>query len=96
MRCNNIQQNTITSNLYQGKAMSLLSEGSLCPKKSRLIRMPDVISLTGLSRSSIYFKMKKKEFPPKIQIGERSIAWLEADIYEWINDKLTKGKNNDK
>lgn len=74
--------------------MSLLSEGSLHPKKSRLIRMPDVMLLTGLSRSSIYFQMKTKEFPQKIQIGERAIAWLESDIHEWINNKLMKGEGN--
>ncbi|MEQ4733793.1 AlpA family phage regulatory protein [Providencia rettgeri] len=52
--------------------------------------MPDVISLTGLPRSTIYFKMKHKEFPSQVQIGSRSVAWLESEIHEWINNNLRK------
>lgn len=72
--------------------MSLLPMGNLNSEKSRLLRMPDVITLTGLPRSTIYFKMKNKEFPNQVQIGSRSVAWLESEVHEWINDNLRKRK----
>ncbi|WP_272537725.1 helix-turn-helix transcriptional regulator [Providencia sp. PROV193] len=70
--------------------MSLLPTGNLNSEKNRLLRMPDVISLTGLPRSTIYFKMKHKEFPSQVQIGSRSVAWLESEVHEWINNNLRK------
>lgn len=70
--------------------MSLLPMGNLNSEKSRLLRMPDVITLTGLPRSTIYFKMKNKEFPNQVQIGSRSVAWLESEVYEWINNNLRR------
>lgn len=61
---------------------------------SRLLRLPDVINLTGLPRSTIYLKVKKKEFPLQIQISSRSVAWLESEVYAWINKNIKKRNGN--
>jgi len=42
------------------------------------------MNLTGLPKSTIYLKMKNKQFPSQLQIGSRSVAWLESEIQEWI------------
>jgi prophage regulatory protein len=34
----------------------------------RMIKLPEVISMTGLSRSSIYLQIKKGNFPPQIKL----------------------------
>ena len=68
----------------------MVSNGS----NSRLLRLPDVINLTGLPRSTIYLKVKKKEFPLQIQISSRSVAWLESEVYEWINKNIKKRNGN--
>lgn len=56
----------------------------------RLIRLPDVMSITGLKRSTIYFKMKKGNFPNNIPIGERSVAWVEGEVINWIDGNISK------
>ncbi len=57
------------------------------PEKSpSFLRLPEVKSRVGLSRSSIYAKMQHGEFPPPISLGARAVAWLESDIDEWISD----------
>lgn len=61
---------------------------------SRLLRLPDVISLTGLPRSTIYLKVKNKEFPTQINIGSRSVAWIESEVHEWINQSINKRSDN--
>jgi len=61
---------------------------------SRLLRLPDVISLTGLPRSTIYLKVKNKEFPTQINIGSRSVAWIESEVHEWINQSINKRSYN--
>jgi len=58
----------------------------------RLMRMPDVINMTGLPRSTIYLKMKQNEFPQQVQISSRSVAWIESEIQSWINNNVSKRK----
>lgn len=55
---------------------------------SDLIRINEVISMTALSRSSIYTYKKNGEFPNPIQLTSRSIAWVRADVEQWISDKI--------
>lgn len=53
-----------------------------------ILRLPTVKIRTGLSRSSIYLRMARDEFPKPISLGGRSVGWLEGDIDEWISKKL--------
>ncbi|MFH1885211.1 MAG: AlpA family transcriptional regulator [Pseudomonadota bacterium] len=50
----------------------------------RLLRRPDVESLTGLGRSAIYQKVAAGDFPPPVRLGLRAVAWREAEVLEWI------------
>jgi prophage regulatory protein len=59
---------------------------------NKINRLPAVIEKTGLSRSSIYLRMNKGEFPQSISLGDRAIGWLEADIEQWLEDKITASK----
>ncbi len=54
----------------------------------RIIRLPDVISSTGLKRSTIYKKIAEHSFPAPIPLGNKSVGWLEADIQHWIEDRI--------
>ena len=51
---------------------------------NRLMRRPEVESITGLSRASIYAKMQKGQFPTPVRLGSNSVAWRAADIAAWI------------
>lgn len=55
----------------------------------QLLRLKQVEEKTGLKRSQIYLYMKSGDFPRSIKIGPASVAWLESEINEWINLKLT-------
>lgn len=52
----------------------------------RLIIMKEILTITGLGRSTIYLYMSQQRFPNSIKIGYRSVAWAEEDIQEWINN----------
>lgn len=58
---------------------------------TKLIRLPEVIELTGLSRSSIYAYISQGLFPQPVKIGIRSVAWYEWEIQEWINNRIRSG-----
>ena len=51
---------------------------------NKVIRLPAVKELTGLSRSTIYLRMSKNEFPQSISLGGRAIGWLEGDVNQWL------------
>ncbi|WP_454742189.1 helix-turn-helix transcriptional regulator [Cupriavidus necator] len=45
-----------------------------------ILRRKQVEQETGLSRSSIYSRIKLKTFPPPVQLGPRSVGWRRGDI----------------
>ena len=51
---------------------------------NRLLKRPEVEALTGLSRSSIYLRMKRGDFPAPVRISTNSVAWRASDVDEWI------------
>lgn len=72
--------------------MSLLPYGNAHSENCRLLRIPDVMALTGLPKSTIYLKVKNKEFPAQVQIGARSVAWVESEVNDWIINNLRNRK----
>jgi prophage regulatory protein len=50
------------------------------------LRLPAVMARTGLSRSSLYLRMNKGEFPAAHALGPRMIAWLESDVDQWMSN----------
>ena len=59
-----------------------------CSTDSRLLRRPEVQTLTGLSKSTMYQMIADGEFPKQIQIGKRSVFWVEGHITQWIEEKI--------
>lgn len=54
----------------------------------RLIRLKEVMRLTGLGRTSIYKFMAEERFPKQVSLGGRVAAWVESEIEEWLQDKI--------
>ena len=44
------------------------------------VRMPSVLRMTGLGRSTIYRLMAEDKFPRAVRIGDRAVAWRQTDI----------------
>ncbi|WNC70913.1 AlpA family transcriptional regulator [Thalassotalea psychrophila] len=59
----------------------------------KILRLPAVIELTGLSRSSIYLRMKNQIFPQSISLGDRAVGWLEEDINQWLERCIVASKS---
>jgi prophage regulatory protein len=54
------------------------------PVRPRLLRRKEVLSMVGLSQSSLYEQIAAGQFPAPIPIGANSVAWLESEIWGWI------------
>lgn len=50
----------------------------------KFLKLQNVMSITGLSRSSIYLAIAEGRFPKQINLGARSIAFLESEVQEWM------------
>jgi len=54
----------------------------------RLLRLPDVMRITGLRRSSIYDMVRAGTFPQAIPLTKVARAWSEAEVQEWIASRI--------
>lgn len=54
------------------------------PEPDRIIRLNTVRFRTGLSRSTIYRKIREGTFPAQIRISINGAGWKESDINRWI------------
>jgi len=43
---------------------------------------------TSISRSHIYALIESGEFPKQVSLSERSVAWVETEIDEWIDSRI--------
>jgi prophage regulatory protein len=57
-----------------------------------ILRLNDVKSRTGLSRSTIYARMAEGAFPKTISLGGRAVGWVEAEINDWISARVQNSR----
>jgi len=53
-----------------------------------LLRLPDVLRITGISKTAMYCLIKIGEFPAPVPLGARAVAWASTEIEEWVANKL--------
>ena len=58
----------------------------------KVIRLKEVIELTGLSKSTIYRLTESNKFPKQLSLGERSVGWLESEVNEWLENRINDRK----
>ena len=62
--------------------------GTQHPRSRRVVRLPEVLEITGLSRTTIWRRERDGSFPAPIRLGgehTRAVGWWEHDIYDWID-----------
>lgn len=66
-----------------------------------IIRRKQVEARTGLSRSSIYARLRPNPrrpgdydptFPKPVSVGARAVGWIEAEIDAWIAAQIEKSR----
>ena len=63
--------------------------------KENLIRLREVMKITGFGRSHIYKLINIGEFPKQIQISPGSVAWLESELETWMKERIRLSRKND-
>jgi prophage regulatory protein len=55
--------------------------------RERLVRLPQVETMTGFKKSTLYQWMKAGTFPRPVHLG-RMTAWPESSIHQWIQNQI--------
>jgi predicted DNA-binding transcriptional regulator AlpA len=53
------------------------------------LRLPQVKATTGLSKTTIYEKIKDNAFPCPVQISKRAVAWVESEVRQWAASQVS-------
>lgn len=62
----------------------------------RLIKRPEVQRLTGLSRTGIYDRVRRGEFPAPVSLGGSAVAWVESEVSAWIQARIEASRTTGK
>ncbi len=55
---------------------------------ARFLRLPEVMGLTGLTRSTLYDSIKRGSFPASVPLGGKSVAWLSTEVDAWMAERV--------
>ena len=55
----------------------------------RLLRLPEVLAKTGDTTTAWYDKVRRKVAPGSVPIGPRAVAWVEAEIDQYIDGLIS-------
>lgn len=58
--------------------------------RDRFMRLPEVISTCGLSRSTIYDLISRDQFPSQISLSGKNVAWLASEIDRWMQSRIAQ------
>lgn len=64
-----------------------IRNNSPSPTPDRIIRASEVLTMTGLSRTTIWRMENRDEFPRRVSLGANSVGWKLSEIKHWISER---------
>ncbi len=58
----------------------------------RMLRLPEVVRRTALSRSQIYRLIEVGTFPRQVPLGERAAGWVEDEVDGWLRERIARSR----
>jgi prophage regulatory protein len=56
----------------------------------QFLRVRKVTEMVGFSKTTLYARVKDGSFPKPIRLGPNSVAFLEADILDWMQSQIAQ------
>ena len=60
----------------------------------KIMKLHEVVGTTGVARSSLYKMIALGTFPEPIQLGKRSVGWIEAEVQSWIKSRIDHSRGS--
>jgi len=79
---------TPTNHQFHGSEARVTSNAEVeTAKPLRLLRLAQVMDMTGLGKTKIYALQAKGKFPMRVQITGYSVGWIEHEVQAWIAER---------
>ncbi|MBN2644618.1 MAG: AlpA family phage regulatory protein [Desulfuromonadaceae bacterium] len=52
--------------------------------QDRLLRMPQLLEIVPLGKSTIWAYVRQRKFPAPVKISSRCTVWKESEIQAWL------------
>lgn len=52
-----------------------------------VLRLPQVLPLVGLSKSTLYHYVQHGLFPAPLKLGIRASGWLAEEVNQWVAER---------
>jgi prophage regulatory protein len=75
-------QDARTDGRATGEAHLQRIQQSVC--RPRSLRLPQVIVMTGLRKTTIYALQKAGRFPHSVPLTTTAVGWLETEVEDWL------------
>jgi prophage regulatory protein len=56
----------------------------------RMLRLNQVLDLTGLGKTKIYALQKEGDFPKSVKITSYAVAWVEEEVQNWLARRIER------
>ncbi len=63
----------------------MVKQTTQVPAPRRFIKLTKVKDYTSLSTSEIYRRIAAGTFPAQVNLGPKSVAWVEAEVLAWCD-----------
>jgi prophage regulatory protein len=58
-----------------------------------MLRLLEVIEVTGLGKTKIYELQAEGSFPMRVKITSHSVAWIEEEVQAWLAHRIEASTN---
>jgi predicted DNA-binding transcriptional regulator AlpA len=58
----------------------------------RMLRIDQVLAVTGLSKTRVYVMQAQGNFPLRVQLSPRRVGWVEAEVQAWLAARIASSK----
>lgn len=61
----------------------------------KVLKLEDVIKLTGISKVTVWRLENKGQFPHRIVLSPNRVGWIEHEVQDWIESRPRIGNQQD-
>lgn len=62
--------------------------------EQKFLRLPQILQLIPIGKSTLWAKVKRGEFPKQIKLGPKISVWRASDVQAYINNHCNDQSND--